>query len=141
MVRWSRISVPQRPLLPAEHFPLAIPPLRERAEDIPLLVRHFTNVCAANDKRIGIIPPEVIEALAPLPVAGQCARVANIIERAVILSHGGVLRPLCRRRSRQSNRLRQAENARGVERGHIIEVLRVTNWLIGGPRGPPCGWG
>jgi len=118
-------------------FPLAIPPLRERVEDIPLLVRHFTNQYAQRmNKRIGIIPPEVIEALAHYRWPGNVRELQNIIERAVILSHGGVLRPtLPEAQPSIESPPAKPKTLEEVERGHIIEVLRETNWVIGGPQG------
>src|SRR5438874_8524830 len=73
-------------------FPLVLPPLRERPEDIPRLVRHFTQRFARRmGRRIESIPSEVMEALVGYPWPGNVRELQNVIERAVILSKGSAL--------------------------------------------------
>src|SRR5215469_11286246 len=75
-------------------FPLSVPPLRERCEDIALLVRHFVDEYARRmDRRIEIIPPQAIEALTNYSWPGNVRELQNFVERSVILSPGNVLRP------------------------------------------------
>jgi formate hydrogenlyase transcriptional activator len=120
-------------------FPITVPPLRQRPEDIPLLVRHFVCHYARHlHKRIDSIPAEAMEALTHYPWPGNVRELQNIIERAVILSPGPVLRlaldELLRRRPATGSptRVRTLEE---VEREHILGVLRETNGVIGGPHG------
>jgi formate hydrogenlyase transcriptional activator len=120
-------------------FPLTVPPLRQRPEDIPLLVRHFVRHYARQlHKRIDNIPAETLEALTHYYWPGNVRELQNVIERAVILSPGPVLRlaldelPRSRPAIGSPARLRTLEE---VEREHILQVLRETNWLLGGPRG------
>src|ERR1700747_667181 len=75
-------------------FPLPVPPLRERREDIPLLVRHFVDEYARRmNRRVDTIPLQAIEALTSYSWPGNVRELQNVIERAVILSPGSVLRP------------------------------------------------
>src|SRR6201984_1727260 len=75
-------------------FPLSVPPLRERREDIPLLVRHFVDEYARRmNRRVDTIPLQAIEALTSYSWPGNVRELQNVIERAVILSPGSVLRP------------------------------------------------
>lgn len=68
-------------------FPVRLPALRERSEDIPLLVRHFVDLCAKRmNKRIECVPQEAIQALLTYPWPGNVRELQNFIERAVILS-------------------------------------------------------
>jgi transcriptional regulator with GAF, ATPase, and Fis domain len=74
-------------------FPVILPPLRVRSEDIPLLVRHFTQQFAKRmSRRIESIPAEVMDALVRYPWPGNVREMQNVIERAVILSQNGRLR-------------------------------------------------
>ncbi len=121
-------------------FPLALPPLRERRDDIPRLVRHFTRQFARRmGRRIETIPSAVLEALARYPWPGNVRELQNVIERAVILSAGPTLEvPL--------NDLQDAANEvsapaaaavtlADAEREHILGALRETGWVVGGPKG------
>jgi formate hydrogenlyase transcriptional activator len=120
-------------------FPLTLPPLRQRPEDIPLLVRHFVHTYAQRlRKRIDTIPTEVLDALTGYRWPGNVRELQNVIERAVILTPDTVLRlpPAEWQRSRAvldtaANKQTLAE----VERAHILQVLRDTNGVIGGPQG------
>jgi formate hydrogenlyase transcriptional activator len=116
-------------------FPILIPPLRERSEDIPLLVRYFVQKYARQmDRRIETISTEEMDALTRYHWPGNVRELENLIERAVILSPGPELRvPVAELKQppgAPSNLTLQA-----AEREHIIRVLRETNWVVGGPRG------
>jgi len=120
-------------------FPITVPPLRQRPEDIPLLVRHFVRHYARPlHKRIDTIPAEAMEALTHYPWPGNVRQLQNVIERAVILSPGPALRlnpdelPRSRLAPGSPTRVRTLEE---VEREHILRVLQDTRWLIGGPYG------
>jgi formate hydrogenlyase transcriptional activator len=118
-------------------FPILLPPLRERPEDIPLLVAHFTDKYARRmDKRINRIPVETMDALKRYHWPGNVRELQNFIERATILSPGATLQaPLaelkqaCRGVQRKSRTL--AEN----EREQIMRALRESQWVLGGPGG------
>ncbi|PYU12127.1 MAG: Fis family transcriptional regulator, partial [Acidobacteria bacterium] len=118
-------------------FPIATPPLRERPEDIPLLVRHFVEKYAAlMDKKIETIPPEAMEWLARYHWPGNIRELQNFIERAVILSPGNVLRPPLSELKQSVGEARtQAGTLEEVQRDHILRVLQETKWVIGGPQG------
>jgi formate hydrogenlyase transcriptional activator len=120
-------------------FPMTIPPLRQRPEDIPLLVGHFASTYARHlHKRIDTIPAEAIAALLHYAWPGNVRELQNVIERAVILSPDSVLRlpPTEWQRHRPTteapDRLLTLEE---VEREHILRVLRETRGVIGGSRG------
>jgi formate hydrogenlyase transcriptional activator len=118
-------------------FPIMLPPLRERAEDIPALVRHFAQKFALRmKKRIETIPAEAMKALQAYPWPGNVRELENFIERAVILTSGHDLRvPLSELKvlSQPSNgSLKTLEDA---EREHILKALREAKWTIGGAAG------
>src|SRR5579862_6341990 len=117
-------------------FPVTVPPLRERAGDVEILVRYFTQKHAQRmGKRIEVIPPQTIEALSRWSWPGNVRELENFIERGVILSQGPVLRlPL------GELLLPEIESAssgtlEAQERAHIIRVLRETNGVIAGAKG------
>ena len=119
-------------------FPITLPPLRERKEDIPLLVHFFAQKFAQRMRRpIERIPTEVVAALTRYSWPGNIRELQNFIERAVILSRGAVLEvPLA---ELKQNGKTTEQNANGtleaVEREHILRVLRETNWVIAGASG------
>ena len=119
-------------------FPIALPPLRERSEDIPELVWHFVRTFAGRmNKVINVISDEVIEILRTHDWPGNVRELQNFVERAVIMSPGPVLRPpigeldrLWRHTEPSSNRtLAQAQ------RDHILGVLQQVGWVVGGRNG------
>jgi PAS domain S-box-containing protein len=112
-------------------FPITIPPLREHAEDIPVLVRHFVQTYAAKmNKQIDKIPAETMQALVSWPWPGNVRELENFIERSVILSPGSNLRaPLAEIRADSVEAPAGATLAE-VEREHIIRVLRETNGVV-----------
>ena len=120
-------------------FPISIPPLRERPEDIPLLVQHFVREAARRmNKTIDAIPSAAMEALMQYRWPGNIRELENVIERAVILSPGSVLRvPLRDLRSRiaPGHAHEQPHTIADVEREHIRAVLQETRWVLSGPRG------
>ena len=117
-------------------FPINVPTLRQRAEDIPRLVRHFTALYSQRmNKRIDVIPPDEMDALVRYPWPGNVRELQNFIERAVILSPKSVLRaPTSELEPFQPNK---ESNARmnglaEVERDHILRALEASNWVISG---------
>jgi formate hydrogenlyase transcriptional activator len=120
-------------------FPITIPPLRQRKEDIPLLVNHFV---AKFNKKIGknieTVSKQTLEALHEYDWPGNVRELESIIERAVIISPGTVLKVL----DRFENLTRMEKLVSGdvkalaeLERNHILEVLQTTGWRIEGEKG------
>lgn len=119
-------------------FPVVIPPLRERPEDISTLAHYFTQKYASQmGKQIRGIDPESLKALAGWHWPGNVRELENLIERAVILSRGPVLEiPLAEFEERRELERREGlETLEEVEREHILRVLRAVQGVIGGPRG------
>jgi formate hydrogenlyase transcriptional activator len=112
-------------------FPITIPPLRDHSEDIPVLVRHFTQAYATKmNKQIDKIPSETMQALVSWPWPGNVRELENFIERSVILSPGSTLRaPLAEIRADAVEAPAGASLAE-VERDHIIRVLREANGVV-----------
>jgi formate hydrogenlyase transcriptional activator len=118
-------------------FPIAIPALRERPEDIPALVRYFTQKYSRQmNKQIETVPAEGMDALQRNPWPGNVRELENFIERAVILTRTSVLYlPLAELKPSSSEPLSAASTLEDAEREHILRILRDTNWLVGGPNG------
>jgi formate hydrogenlyase transcriptional activator len=142
-------------------FPVTLPPLRERRDDIPRLVRHCAQKVARRmGRRIETIPAEIMDVLMQYPWPGNIRELENIIERAVILSPGAKLqinvseltardqtsdvRSQTEDSSRTSNLrplnsdhrpLASGSTLADVERDHILTALRETRWVLGGPNG------
>ena len=121
-------------------FPLVLPPLRERPDDIPRLVRHFTQRFARRmGRRIETIPTAVMEALARYPWPGNVRELQNVIERAVILSPGPTLQvplgDLPPAAPPAPTPTAAAVTLAAAEREHILGALRETDWVLGGPKG------
>jgi formate hydrogenlyase transcriptional activator len=125
-------------------FPLRVPALRERLEDIPLLVAHFVELYSSRTgKQVSDVPLETMEVLLRHPWLGNVRELQNVIERSVILSPGKVLRPSLDEpppSSQMTDAVGAHENnalatLKDVEREHIIKILAVTNWVLGGPKG------
>jgi formate hydrogenlyase transcriptional activator len=122
-------------------FPVVLPPLRERTEDIPMLARHFTQRFARRmGRRIETIPDATIEALVRYLWPGNIREMQNVIERAVILSRGPALEiPLSQFKQRPKAALGDFSSAPSTleeaEREHILRALGETNWIIGGSAG------
>jgi formate hydrogenlyase transcriptional activator len=135
-------------------FPVRVPSLRERPEDIPLLVRHFTEQCALRmNKKIETISSETLKQMRQYHWPGNIRELQNVIERAVILSTGPVLNvPLSEIQTLQplavvnkngspdkNSQSSSGKDIRNVleetERKHILDVLSETNWVVAGPNG------
>ena len=118
-------------------FPISLPPLREREDDIPILVEHFVQKFAKQQgKSIDCIPDEVMEALKRHDWPGNVRELQNVIERAVIMTTGPVLELQTRGLMRQNARFRPNPAHSRKPSGHISwKTLRETNWVVGGRRG------
>jgi len=119
-------------------FPIVLPPLRERPDGIPSLVRHFTQQFARRmGKRIETIPAATMEALVRYPWPGNVRELQNIIERAVILSPGPTLQiPLVDLQADgQEAPVAVPVTLADAEREHIVGTLRETGWVVSGPKG------
>jgi formate hydrogenlyase transcriptional activator len=118
-------------------FPLVIPPLRERRDDIPPLVRHFTQRFARRmGRRIEAIPGAIMDALVSYPWPGNVRELQNVIERAVILSPGPALQvPLGDLQSAVKQAPAEAVTLAEAEREHILGTLWKTGWVVAGPKG------
>jgi formate hydrogenlyase transcriptional activator len=116
-------------------FPIVIPPLRNRRDDIPLLVEHFvTDYARRMDKQIETIPSDAMEALVSYEWPGNIRELQNFIERSVILSAGAVLTPpiselLAKRHVAMPVTMEECERA------HILKAVQESAWVIGGPHG------
>jgi formate hydrogenlyase transcriptional activator len=119
-------------------FPLSVPALRERCEDIPPLVRHFVNEYAQRmNRRIETIPPQAIEVFRNYSWPGNVRELQNLIERSVILSPGSVLRAPLAELKEDVVQTPSAElsTMEQMEREHVLRAVRASNWVIGGPNG------
>jgi len=113
-------------------FPIRVPPLRERLEDIPILIAYFVQRFSERQgKRITAIPDSVIETLLHAPWPGNVRELQNVIERAVITTTGNTLQ-MPRAVSRMSRPASSARTLAQVERDHILATLQATNWVLGG---------
>jgi len=119
-------------------FPLHLPALRERREDIPKLIRHFVEKCAARlHKRIGVMPDDAVQAMMNWKWPGNIRELENFIERSVILSEGSRLTPpLAELREETYAQPTGSDlTLRDREREHIVEILRQTRGALSGPSG------
>ncbi len=120
-------------------FPINVPALRQRTEDIPKLVWHFTQLYARRmNKRIDEIPPETMNALVRYRWPGNVRELQNFIERAVILSPHTVLRaPTSELEPFSAHRESDLPitGLEEVERDHIVRALEASNWIVGGRNG------
>jgi formate hydrogenlyase transcriptional activator len=116
--------------------PIYVPSLRERKEDIPFLVRHFAQRFARNNEEHRHHAAETMSALTHYPWPGNIRELQNVIERAVILSKGPVLKvSLSDLRSKGSDKNGHTNGAAAlqeIERRHILSVLEQTNWVFAG---------
>ena len=124
-------------------FPILLPSLRERREDIPALVTHFVKILSRRmGKQIDSIPPEMMAAFQWHSWPGNIRELQNLVERAVILSRDGVLpNPL---QKRQTSAIILSSNAQSSlssmswedsDRALVVETLEQSGWIVGGPRG------
>jgi formate hydrogenlyase transcriptional activator len=129
-------------------FPITLPPLRERREDIPALVLHFVDIFSCRMRRnIHHIPPETLAAFSSYPWPGNIRELQNLVERAVIRAQDGVLpNPLPAfvaptiPEASMGLIFKDPEPAvsmtlRDSERALIVQTLQATSWKIGGPKG------
>jgi formate hydrogenlyase transcriptional activator len=118
-------------------FPILLPPLRARREDIPTLVEHFVEIYSRRmDKQIERVPPETMSALSSYEWPGNIRELQNFIERSVILSDGSVLRsPLAELKSSPELGSPEATTLEEAERNHIRKTLERTRWVVSGPNG------
>ena len=125
-------------------FPLRVPALRERSEDIPLLVQHFVEHYSGKaNKQVTEVPVEAMGVLVRYHWPGNVRELQNIVERAVILSQGKVLRASLDELEQSPQRSDTAgadksddrTTLKDAEREHIIRALAATNWILGGPKG------
>jgi formate hydrogenlyase transcriptional activator len=118
-------------------FPLELPPLRARREDIPELVRHFVEILGRRmGRQIEHIPAETMSALSSYHWPGNIRELQNLIERAVILSNSGVLpNPLPAAGTRPVAVSSTAATLKDSERAMILRTLEAAAWVIGGPNG------
>ncbi len=120
-------------------FPITVPPLRERPEDISLLVNFFAQKFAQRMKKsIETVPKETMAVLTNYHWPGNIRELQNLVERGVILSRGSSLEiPLTelKQSAKVSNHSNGSTSLEAVERTHILRVLGETSWVIGGPTG------
>ena len=116
-------------------FPVELPALRDRPEDIPLLTRHFAQKYAQRmDKKIESIRRTDLNALVCYPWPGNVRELQNVVERSVILSSDRVLQLAPIKRA-QNSTPHEPVTLAGAERNHILQALRHTNWVVGGLHG------
>ncbi len=120
-------------------FPIHVPALRQRTEDIPTLVRHFTGLYSRRmNKQINEIPSTTMDALVRYPWPGNVRELQNFIERAVILSPHCVLRAPTSELEpfhAGSETNPPTSSLEEVERDHIMRALEASNWVVGGRNG------
>lgn len=119
-------------------FPLCVPPLRERREDIPVLAGHFVDEYARRmNRHIETIPPQTLEALMNYAWPGNVRELQNFIERSVILSPGTVLvSPLAELSEAPVQTFgSELSTLKEMEREHVLRAVRACHWVLGGPHG------
>jgi PAS domain S-box-containing protein len=122
-------------------FPIHCPPLRERKEDIPLLIKHFLQKFEGKmGKKITSVSSKVIEALMAYDWPGNIRELENLIERAMILNAGNSLEhgewlPQASFVTKSGNGKPYAQKLEEVEKEHIIETLKKVNWKVSGEKG------
>ena len=118
-------------------FPIAIPPLRERREDIPLLVNYFMSKLSREmERQIKVIPPRTMEMLVNLPWRGNVRELANFVERAVVLSQGEELRvPTGEFIAPESPNVTLTSTFQQAERNVIMDALKAASGRIAGRGG------
>jgi formate hydrogenlyase transcriptional activator len=125
-------------------FPILLPSLRERREDIPALVTHFVKMFSRRmGRQVDCIPPETMVAFQSYSWPGNIRELQNLVERAVILSRDGVLpNPLHKKQAeliipslRHTHTFSSTMTLEDAQRALILETLDQAGWIVGGPRG------
>ena len=117
-------------------FPLHMPALRDRQEDIPALVRYFVEKHARRMNRaVETIPAGTLDLLVRYSWPGNIRELENLIERAVIVSPGPILRVPLSELKTPVEPLADSLTLQAAEREHILKALEATNWVLAGPRG------
>jgi formate hydrogenlyase transcriptional activator len=118
-------------------FPIPLPPLRARREDIPALVEHFVEIYARRmGKQIDQISSETMSELTSYAWPGNIRELQNFVERSVILSSGNVLQaPFASLKAATTTQPQEAVTLEEAERNHIRKILEATRWVVSGPNG------
>jgi formate hydrogenlyase transcriptional activator len=118
-------------------FPVSLPPLRERREDIPALVEHYVEIYSRRmNKQIDQISPDTMAELSSYQWPGNIRELQNFIERSVILSPGNMLRPpMSSLKTGAVTESQEAVTLEEAERDHIRKTLEQTGWVVAGPNG------
>jgi transcriptional regulator with GAF, ATPase, and Fis domain len=120
---WYRLNV----------FPITLPPLRERRDDIPLLVQYYLDLFSKKQgKHIASIPARIIQVMQRYNWPGNVRELANIIERAVISTSGSKLQLAEELKQHNEMETEEFKSFHDMERDYIIKVLEKTNWKISG---------
>ncbi len=114
-------------------FPIRVPPLRDRREDIPILVWELIQRRQSQlGRRIDRVPEKSMQALVRYPWPGNVRELANVIERALILTSGPVLR-LDAAFAEPSKEANGSDRVEDVERAHLVRILERCDWRLSGP--------
>ena len=118
-------------------FPVSLPPLRNRPEDIPALARHFMARFAERmNKVVEDIPPETMEVMLAYDWPGNVRQLQNFMEHGVIVSEGPVFQPpIGQLRLQKNSQPRESQTLEAATRNHILQVLQETKWVVGGRQG------
>jgi transcriptional regulator with GAF, ATPase, and Fis domain len=118
-------------------FPILLPPLRERQEDIPSLVMHFVEVFTRRmGKQIHYIPAETMSAFKTYSWPGNVRELQNMVERAMILANDGVLpNPLPPSALQAITTIASPMTMKDCQRAFILQTIKQCNWVLGGPNG------
>jgi formate hydrogenlyase transcriptional activator len=123
-------------------FPISLPALRDRREDIPELARHFVAKYAARmNKTVEEIPPEIMDAMVAYDWPGNIRQLQNFIEHGVIISPGYVFQPslshleLPQKPSQKPSLVTNKKTLEAATRDHILQILEETRWAVGGRHG------
>jgi formate hydrogenlyase transcriptional activator len=122
-------------------FPIVTPSLRERKEDVPLLIKHFIRKYESKMwKKINDVDPQVINALMEYDWPGNIRELENLIERALILTSGNIIEfgdwiPMSKMSNDRKLVKEEMKRLEDVEREHILNILEQTNWKVSGERG------
>jgi formate hydrogenlyase transcriptional activator len=125
-------------------FPVSLPPLRDRSEDIPALARHFLAMYAERmNKTVEVIPAETVEAMVAYDWPGNVRQLQNFIEHGVIVSEGPTFEPplsqlrsqISQPKSQKSSPPKNSKTLEDATRDHVLQTLEETKWVVGGRHG------